>query len=94
MATRHQGRASGKYCPQTAPHGQPFSDIMMPEGMDGVQLAEIMKKEFPTIPILLTSGYSDVATHAVISRFHVIRKPYRLEELEMWLRKLLAIPSV
>jgi signal transduction histidine kinase/CHASE2 domain-containing sensor protein len=78
--------------------GQPvalvFSDIMMPEGMDGVQLAEIMKKEFPAIPVLLTSGYSDVAADAVIRGFHVIRKPYRLEDLGIWLRKLLAIPSV
>jgi DNA-binding NtrC family response regulator len=66
----------------------------MPEGMDGVQLAEIMKKEFPAIPVLLTSGYSDVAADAVIRGFHVIRKPYRLEDLGIWLRKLLAIPSV
>jgi signal transduction histidine kinase/CheY-like chemotaxis protein len=78
--------------------GQPvalvFSDIMMPDGMDGVQLAEIMKKEFPAIPILLTSGYSDVAADAVVRGFHVLRKPYRLEELGKWLRRLLAIPSV
>ena len=78
--------------------GQPvalvFSDIMMPEGMDGVQLAEIMKNEFPAIPILLTSGYSDIAADAVHRGFHVIPKPYRLEELGMWLRRLLGVPSV
>ena len=66
-----------------------FSDIMMPDGMNGVELAEIMKKEFPGVPILLTSGYSDVAADAVTEGFHVIRKPYRLEELGMWLRRLL-----
>jgi hypothetical protein len=62
-------------------------------GIDGVELAEIMKAEFPDIPILLTSGCSDVAADAVAKGFHVIRKPYRLEELRIWLERLLHIPS-
>src|SRR5262249_30766560 len=66
-----------------------FSDIVMPDGINGVQLAEVMKDEFPDVPILLTSGYSDIAADAVAKGFHVIRKPYRLEELGMWLQKLL-----
>ena len=70
-----------------------FSDIMMPDGMDGLELAEIMKKEFPGVPVLLTSGYSDVAADAITKGFQVIRKPYRMEELGMWLRRLLGIPS-
>jgi DNA-binding NtrC family response regulator len=61
----------------------------MPDGIDGVELAEIMKKDFPGVPILLTSGYGGVAADAVAKGFHVIRKPYRLEELGMWLRRLL-----
>src|SRR6266478_654025 len=32
-----------------------FSDIMMPGGMDGLELAEVMEKEFPEVPILLAS---------------------------------------
>lgn len=68
-----------------------FSDIMMAEGMDGLELAEIMKKEFSDIPILLTSGQSDVAADAVGKGFRVIRKPYRIEELSMWLLRLLGI---
>jgi DNA-binding NtrC family response regulator len=66
---------------------------MMPDGMDGLELAEIMKKEFPGVPVLLTSGYSDVAADAITKGFQVIRKPYRMEELGMWLRRLLGIPS-
>ena len=65
-----------------------FSDIMMPDGMDGLGLAEILKTEFPDVPILLTSGYSDVAADAVTKGFQVIRKPYRMEELGMWFRTL------
>jgi signal transduction histidine kinase/CheY-like chemotaxis protein len=70
-----------------------FSDIVMPDGINGVQLADVMKDEFPDVPILLTSGYSDIAAGAVAKGFHVIRKPYRLEELGMWLQKLLHLPS-
>ena len=70
-----------------------FSDVMMPCGIDGVELAEIMKREFPGIPMLLTSGYGDAAADAVTKGFHVIRKPYRLEELGMRLRRLLGSRS-
>jgi CheY-like chemotaxis protein len=70
-----------------------FSDIVTPDGINGVQLAEALKVEFPDVPILLTSGYSDIAAEAVAKGFHVIRKPYRLEERGMWLQKFLHLPS-
>ena len=69
-----------------------FSDIIMPDGINGVQLAEIMKEEFPGVPILLTSGRSDTAADAVTKGFRVISKPYRLDELGMWLQTLLHMP--
>ena len=70
-----------------------FSDIMMPGGMDGLELAEVMKKEFPEVPILLTSGYGDVTGNAVARGFHVVPKPYRMEELRMRLGGLLSTRS-
>jgi len=66
-----------------------FSDIMMPDGIDGLELAEVMKTQHPGIPILLTTGYSDIAAAAIAKGFHVIPKPYRMEELRMRLRALL-----
>jgi CHASE2 domain-containing sensor protein/signal transduction histidine kinase len=66
-----------------------FSDIMMPDGIDGLELAEVMKTQHPGIPILLTTGYSDIAAAAIAKGFHVISKPYRMEELRMRLRALL-----
>jgi len=68
-----------------------FADIMMAEGLDGLHLAEIMKVEFPDMPVLLTSGDSHIAADAAAKGFHVIRKPYRLEELGMWVRRLLVM---
>jgi CheY-like chemotaxis protein len=70
-----------------------FSDIGMPDGIDGIELAERMTTEFPSIPILLTTGYSDVPPAAALKGFHVIRKPYRLEELGKWLQRLLGMGS-
>jgi two-component system, NtrC family, sensor kinase len=66
-----------------------FADVSMPDGMDGLELAEIMKREFPSIPMLLTSGHSNLAADAVTRRFRILRKPYRMDELDVWLRTLL-----
>ena len=37
-----------------------FSDIVMPGGMNGIALAQEIGTRYPEIPVLLTSGYSDV----------------------------------
>jgi signal transduction histidine kinase/CHASE2 domain-containing sensor protein len=70
-----------------------FSDIIMPDGMNGLELAQVIEAEFPGLPILLTSGYSDVAANAVTRGFQVIPKPYRIEELRMRLCELLGMHS-
>ena len=36
-----------------------ISDIKMPK-LDGIQLADLVRTEFPKIPIILVSGYVDV----------------------------------
>ena len=36
------------------------SDIKMPK-LDGIQLANSVRAEFPTVPIILISGYTDAA---------------------------------
>ena len=70
-----------------------FADITMADGIDGLELAEIMKNEFPNIPILLTGGDGDGASDAVARGFQVIRKPYLMEELGMWLRRFFGLRS-
>jgi CheY-like chemotaxis protein len=41
-----------------------LSDIMMPGGMNGMQLAEV-RSVLPELPVLLATGYSDAAADAV-----------------------------
>ncbi len=65
-----------------------FSDIVMPGGMNGVALAQEIANRFPNLPVLLTSGYSDVA-HTAASQFRILRKPFQLPALEKAIQEAL-----
>ncbi len=58
-----------------------FCDIRMPDGMSGIELAQVMKSRFPTIPVLLATGYSDALADATAKGLRIIAKPYRTKEL-------------
>jgi CheY-like chemotaxis protein len=64
-----------------------FTDIVMPGGISGIELAGRVRKRFPELPILLTTGYSEEVggSHG----FPVLQKPYELESLAAALAKLL-----
>jgi two-component system NtrC family sensor kinase len=63
-----------------------FSDILMPGGMNGLELADAIRRKFPGIIVLLTTGYSSSAQDAVQQGFAVLQKPYNLAALERALR--------
>jgi PAS domain S-box-containing protein len=59
-----------------------FSDIMMPGRMDGVELAQEIRRRRPNLPVLLTSGYAEGARrNAGAQEIKIIPKPYRIDEL-------------
>ena len=64
-----------------------FSDIVMPGGISGIELARKVRDRFPELPILLTTGYSEQVsgTHG----FPVLQKPYELDSLASALGKML-----
>jgi PAS domain S-box-containing protein len=64
-----------------------FSDILMPGGITGIELARKVRERFPELPILLTTGYSEQvsASHG----FPVLQKPYELDSLADALTNLL-----
>ena len=64
-----------------------FSDILMPGGMNGLELADIVRRRFPQIAVLLTTGYSSSAQDAVRRGFEVLQKPYDIAALERALRE-------
>jgi signal transduction histidine kinase/ActR/RegA family two-component response regulator len=58
-----------------------FSDIMMPGGMNGVELGRAVRAHFPKVAVLLATGFSDAATGAEAQGFRLITKPYHATEL-------------
>jgi signal transduction histidine kinase/CheY-like chemotaxis protein len=66
-----------------------FSDVVMPGGMNGVQLAEEVRRRYPRLPVLLTSGYSDAVDNMDAKGLPFIAKPYRGEELRARIDQLL-----
>jgi PAS domain S-box-containing protein len=56
-----------------------FSDIIMPGGISGIELATKVRDRFPELPILLTTGYSEQVAGA--HGFPVLQKPYELDAL-------------
>lgn len=75
-----------------AKFGLLFTDIVMP-GMTGVALAQTVRREFPHLPILLTTGYSDRALDDESRAFDLVRKPYRRAELGQRIAQLLEGPN-
>ncbi|HLG47942.1 MAG TPA: PAS domain S-box protein [Reyranella sp.] len=56
------------------------SDIMMPGGMDGLALAHVLRERQPGLPILLMTGYHQLADEAG-REFVLLRKPFDLSDL-------------
>jgi two-component system NtrC family sensor kinase len=66
-----------------------FSDIVMPGSMNGLDLARTVRERFPTMPVLLTTGYSNASNTATAEGFRLLQKPYRPEILAEAVRGLL-----
>jgi CheY-like chemotaxis protein len=68
-----------------------FSDVVMPGGMDGTQLAEAAIELRPGLKILLTSGFARASMDGATSAYlkNLLSKPYRKTELAQRLRATL-----
>jgi two-component system, NtrC family, sensor kinase len=64
-----------------------FSDIVMPGGMNGLDLGHAIRQRYPAMPVLLATGYSDSVREAVAQGFIVLQKPFALAALEQALRE-------
>jgi signal transduction histidine kinase len=60
-----------------------FSDVVMPQGITGVELALRARKHCSNIKILLTSGYAEdvLRQHGATGKFAIIGKPFSRAEL-------------
>jgi len=61
-----------------------FSDVVMPGGMNGYELAEQSLQNHPNVKILLTSGFTsrvDIKNKPLKLDNKLLSKPYRKAEL-------------
>jgi two-component system cell cycle sensor histidine kinase/response regulator CckA len=68
------------------------SDLVLPDGMGGVELAVVLRKENPALKVLLTSGYANERADAEFrppQGAHFISKPYKPQALAQGVRDAL-----
>jgi PAS domain S-box-containing protein len=61
-----------------------FTDVVMPRGMNGYELADEAAILRPSLPVLFTSGYAEsvMARHGRLDpHFNLLHKPYRRHEI-------------
>jgi signal transduction histidine kinase/CheY-like chemotaxis protein/sensor domain CHASE-containing protein len=63
-----------------------LSDVVMPGGMSGLDLARALRKLRPGLPVVLETGYSEYGSRVVEEDFTFITKPYHREALAAALR--------
>ncbi|MCB9959015.1 MAG: CHASE domain-containing protein [Rhodospirillaceae bacterium] len=70
-----------------------FTDIVMPGGKSGYDLAREARRRYPDLKVLLTSGYAATAAgNGLESEFgaSVLSKPYRMDDLAQRIRAVLS----
>lgn len=70
-----------------------FSDIMMPGGMTGIDMAKLILENKPDTPILLATGYTEkILKESMVKDFNVtcISKPYDTDSLPSLINSMLS----
>src|SRR5215813_11720163 len=58
-----------------------FTDIDMPGSMDGLKLAHAIRKRWPPIELILTSGLFNISDDEMSERGRFFSKPYSDQEI-------------
>src|SRR5208282_5917053 len=67
-----------------------FSDIVMPGTIDGVGLAKEIRSQYPDLPVILTTGYSDAA-RAAPAHLRILRKPFDTDALKGFIQDAMEV---
>ncbi len=72
-----------------------LTDVVMPGGMTGYQLADAIRQERPDLKVLFTSGYTELArsTDQPTRRDALLSKPYRKQDLGRAVRNAIDLPA-
>ena len=66
-----------------------ISDVVMAGSMDGIALARTIRERHSNVPVMLMTGYSQMAEQAGVE-FGLLRKPFRLDELSRTTARMIA----
>jgi PAS domain S-box-containing protein len=68
-----------------------LTDVIMPGGMTGYQLADVLRKTRPQLKVLFTSGYTELASSGETTALKdpLLSKPYRKQDLGRAVRAVL-----
>lgn len=61
--------------------------------MNGIELAEVVRKTYPGLPVVLASGYSNVLAEEGNHGFPLIHKPYSLDALLSAFQNAMDVPQ-
>jgi CheY-like chemotaxis protein len=67
-----------------------FTDVRMPGSMDGIILARTIRRRWPQIQLILTSGEEDLGIRLIPDRARFFTKPYPTNQVIESLRKMAA----
>ena len=72
-----------------------FTDMVMPGGLNGGELAKAARRRLPGLKVLFTTGYAqpDMVRHGLVESANWIRKPYTAVDLARKLREVLDAPA-
>jgi signal transduction histidine kinase/CheY-like chemotaxis protein len=93
MGSQTQRARSGKEALALIESGVPIdlvlSDVVMPGGVSGLDLARMLRERHPELPVVLATGYSECASQVASESFALVEKPYRRDLLAASLRSAL-----
>lgn len=71
-----------------------FTDVVMAGGIDGVELAATVRQRWPSVRIILTSGFPEIRADSRLPVLDIplLNKPYRKHDLASVLRQVLDQP--
>jgi len=59
-----------------------FTDVIMPGGMNGLELVDKVRQQHPSMPVLVTTGYMDqLPANEPSKGLDILAKPYKHEDL-------------
>jgi CheY-like chemotaxis protein len=70
------------------------TDVGLPNGLNGLQVADATREHWPGLPVLFITGYVDDALNGQLAPgMQVIGKPFRLDELAARIAAMLRTPA-